>query len=122
MASATTKRTLSGRVKNIIEKSGYIQRCTECNRVVHNGHCVVHVDAGLEDDLRVKAKVDGHSNMFIINGEIAEKLLDISIDEAKETEDTEVEDRIEENVKEHEFSFEGKKLGDNFLVDNFERE
>ena len=122
MPSTTTKRTLSGRVKDIIEKSGYIQRCTECNRVVHNGHCVVHVDAELEDDLRVKAKVESHSNMFIINGEIAEKLLDISIDEAKEMEDTDVADMIEENVKEHEFSFEGKKLGDNFLVDDFKRE
>lgn len=122
MPSTTTKRTLNGPVKDIVEKSGYIERCSECNRVVHNGHCVVHVDAELEDDLRVKAKVDSHNNIFIINGDVAEELLGISTEEAKGLDEAEIRDKIESNVLEQEFSFEGKKLGNNFLVDNFERE
>jgi ssDNA-binding replication factor A large subunit len=117
-----TQRSITGPVKDIIEKSGYISRCSECNRVVHNGHCVVHVDAELEDDLRVKARVNSYDNMFIINGDVAEDLLELSTEEAKEMEEEKMKDLINEKVVGQEFNFQGKALGDNFIVDNFSRE
>lgn len=117
-----TKNTKKGAVKDIIEKSGYLSRCSECNRVVHNGHCVVHVDAELKDDLRIKARVNSYGNMFIINGNVAEELLEISIEEAKELGEEKVKALMDEKIVGQAFNFEGKELGDNFIVDSFSRE
>lgn len=119
--SSKSKDMVRGSVSGIIRKSGYIQRCAECDRVIHNGHCVVHVDEKAEDDLRVKASIQGKEQIAVINSEVAEELLEISIEEAKEMDEEEIEDLMEGKVVGEEFEFRGKDLGNNFIVDNFER-
>ncbi len=113
---------IRGTVKRIIRKSGYIQRCSECGRVVNNGHCVVHVDANLEDDLRVKAGLGEKNSIAVINDGVAEELLETTIDEAKEQTDKQIEDIMADKVKGQKFEFQGKLLGENFIVEDFQRQ
>lgn len=72
---------IEGTVMEIVPKSGAIERCPKCRRALVNNHCPVHVDVESEKDLRIKAKLDS-GEMIIINGERAENLLGVKIDEA----------------------------------------
>lgn len=108
-----------GTVKSIIPRSGYIERCPECNRVLVNDHCPVHIDVKPNEDMRVKASLDSDSSIFIANGKIAEKLLDLQLDQAKKMDKKDLECLIEVKLVGKKFSFQGRKLNSNFIVEDF---
>ena len=59
---------VKGTITDIVPKSGYIERCPECKRVLVNGHCPVHVDVKPEEDMRIKASLDPNfSQDFLLN-------------------------------------------------------
>jgi Single-stranded DNA-binding replication protein A (RPA), large (70 kD) subunit and related ssDNA-binding proteins len=49
---------LAGNVVGVRDRSGLIERCPECGRVVQSGQCRAHGAVEAEDDLRVKAILD----------------------------------------------------------------
>lgn len=107
-------RVLEGEIKRIIPKSGYIERCPECGRVLVDNHCVVHVDVEPVGDLRIKAAVN--NKIAIIKGETAESLLNITIEEAKSMSEEELSDLIKKKVLDKKFKFEGTDYGEYFHV------
>jgi len=113
--------TVEGRVTKTVPKSGVIERCPECDRVVHNGHCVVHVDADPEPDLRLKGKVEGYDQVVVVNTDLAEDILDISLDEAQVLPESDLLNLIRTKFVDNYFEFEGRTLSDNFIADDARR-
>jgi replication factor A1 len=87
---------LEGIVLDVRPGSGLVERCSDCNRVLQKGLCMVHGKVTGEYDLRVKGILDdGTGAMTVILGkDITEHLLGLdlqsSIDLAKENMRTEV--------------------------------
>ncbi len=78
---AASGKEIEATVQEIKSGSGAVERCPECNRVLTNDHCVVHLDVEGKKDLRIKAKLS-NGKVVVINGGIAEKLLDIDKEDA----------------------------------------
>ncbi len=112
---------IEGTIKNIIPKSGYIHRCPECNRVLVNDHCPVHVDVKPKEDIRVKWSMDSDSRIFIANGKIAEKLLGIKIENAKKMEEEDLNCLIQVKLISKKYSFKGREFENNFIIEDFEQ-
>ncbi|MEA1993307.1 MAG: hypothetical protein U9N35_02780, partial [Euryarchaeota archaeon] len=74
---------IEGKIARIVPKSGYVERCPECNRILVNNHCPVHVEVEPLDDLRIKVSLDSNKKILIINGEKAEKIVRIKLKKAK---------------------------------------
>ena len=74
-----------GTVIEIKEKSGYVERCPECNRLIKNGECSVHGKVKGVDDLRLKMIVDdGCAGVSAIaNREVTEKLIGMTLSDCK---------------------------------------
>lgn len=112
---------MKGRIEKTIPESGFIERCPECDRVIHNGHCVVHVDAEPEPDLRLKGKVEGHDQVVVVNTELAEEILGVSVDEAEVLPESDLLRIIRSKFVGNHFEFRGKELSDNFIAEGYER-
>jgi len=67
-------------VVSIREDSGFIQRCTECRRVLRDGHCATHDANDGETDVRMRMVIDdGLASMsLLINKEGSLSLLDMT--------------------------------------------
>lgn len=85
------KTTVAGMITAILQGSGLIKRCPECNRKLSKGSCSEHGKVEGVFDLRVKACLmdsvpsnppKGHE--LIINADIVEKITGISLDKARE--------------------------------------
>ncbi len=84
-------------VDEIIPESGLIERCPECRRALVNDHCPVHLDVEPVHDLRVKARTsDGDTVIF--GGDTSEEVLELTVEEALELSEREIEKRIEERI------------------------
>lgn len=112
---------IEGRVTRIVPKSGYIERCPECNRVLVNDHCPVHLDVYPVEDFRVKAALDSTRKVMVANGEVAEKLTDIDIEMAKEMDTEDLDCLLDVKLVGKLFRFHGTDFGDNFTVESFEQ-
>lgn len=68
----------------IRDGSGLIMRCPECKRALQKGTCKIHGRVEGFPDLRIKAVLDDGSGAVgvIINRELTEKLMDITLDES----------------------------------------
>ena len=68
-AAETNKFALSGKITQIYDGSGLIQRCPKCNRWIIDDFCMVHSDVEGIWDLRIKARFDAgngkkHKTLF----------------------------------------------------------
>lgn len=114
---------------NIRDGSGLIQRCSveDCTRVVTDRPCPEHGETDGENDLRIKADGDTGdvAHKLIFDRELTEEITGMTMEDAIEIfHDTlsrrHVTDRIVDETVGRYFFFEGKKVGDNVLVDEFE--
>jgi len=78
--------SVEGVILQIKEGSGLIFRCPECKRVLQKGSCRIHGKIDGMADLRIKAVVDDGTGAIvaIMNREITEELIEMSIDECLE--------------------------------------
>ncbi len=111
---------LTGRVVKIIPKSGYIERCPECNIVLVNDHCVVHVEVEPIEDIRLKFTLDNGSRIVLVNGELAEQMLGLSLEQAREMEEKDLENLMDIKLIGREYKFTGKEFEENLYVKSFE--
>jgi replication factor A1 len=76
--------SIKGVVVDVKRGSGLIFRCPECNRQVQSGSCRIHGKVEATPDLRIKAVLDdGEGSLTaIINREVTERLLGITLDDA----------------------------------------
>ena len=112
---------IKGTITSIVPKSGYILRCPECNRVLVNDHCPVHVDVKPKEDIRIKISINSDSKIFIANGKLAEKLLGIDFDNAKKIGEEDLNCLIEVKLVGKKYSFKGRKFDNNFIIEDFEQ-
>jgi len=76
--------TVRGVLIEVRDGSGLIMRCQECKRALQKGMCKIHGRVDGYPDLRVKAVLDDGSGAVgvVMNRELSEKLLDITLDES----------------------------------------
>jgi len=76
--------TVRGVLIEVRDGSGLIMRCQECKRALQKGMCKIHGRVDGYPDLRVKAILDDGSGAVgvVMNRELSEKLLDITLDES----------------------------------------
>jgi len=110
---------LSGKITQIYDGSGLIQRCPKCNRWIIDNFCIVHSDVEGVWDLRIKARFDDGKERctLIFKRDMTEKSANITLKEAKELGEAATLERIKEALVGKRFEIEGVKLnGGNFLV------
>lgn len=115
-----SSNSVEGTITGIIPKSGYIERCPECNRVLIDGCCPVHIEVEPKEDIRVKASLDSNPSVFVANGEIAEKMLDLQMEQAKKIDKEDLGYLMEVKLVGKKFSFTGRNLDNNFIVEDFQ--
>ena len=110
---------LNGRITQIYDGSGLIQRCPKCNRWIIDNFCIVHSDVEGVWDLRIKARFDDGKEQctLIFKRDVTEKIVNITLEEAKKLGEVATLERIREALFGKNFEIEGVKLkGGNFLV------
>jgi len=111
--------TLNGRITQIYDGSGLIQRCPKCDRWIIDNFCMVHSDVVGIWDLRIKAQFDSGKEGYtlIFKKDVTEKIANITLPEAKRLGEPATLERIRETLIGKNFEIEGIKLkGRNFLV------
>lgn len=111
---------LDGRIVKIIPKSGYIERCPKCSRVLVNDHCVVHVEVEPVEDIRIKISLGNNSKVVVVNGELAEQMLNLNLKYAKIMDEKELDCIIEAKLIGKKYRFKGKEFEENFIAKDFE--
>lgn len=112
--------SITGTITGIIPKSGYIERCPECKRVLVNDHCPVHVDVKPKEDIRIKASIDSNSRIFIANDKLAEDLVGIHLDQARKMEEEDLNCLIQVKLVGKKFRFKGREFENNFIIEKFQ--
>jgi replication factor A1 len=112
---------VEGIITGIIPKSGYIERCPECKRVLVNDHCPVHIDVKPKEDIRIKASLDSNSRIFVANGKLAEKLLGIQLEQARKIEEEDLNCLIEVKLVGKKYRFKGREFENNFIIEDFQK-
>lgn len=112
---------------DVLERSGLVMRCPECNRVTKGGKCQEHGEVDTEPDLRIKAVLDDGLGTIqaTLPKEITEKITGITLSEAKEM----ARDALDRSVVEEEAKkvvgktiiVTGRLIGNNFLVNKVEK-
>ena len=76
---------LIGKITQIYDGSGLIQRCPKCNRWIIDNFCMVHSDVEGVWDLRIKARFDDGKERctLIFKRDMTEKSANITLEEAK---------------------------------------
>jgi len=109
---------LSGKITQIYDGSGLIQRCPKCNRWIIDDFCMVHSDVDGVWDLRIKARFDDGKERctLIFKKDMTEKSANITLEEAKKLGETTTLERIKNALIGKNIKIEGVKLNGNFLV------
>ncbi len=118
-AAETNKFALSGKITQIYDGSGLIQRCPKCNRWIIDDFCMVHSDVEGIWDLRIKARFDNGKVRctLIFKKDATEKSVGITLEEAKKLGEAVTLERIREALVGRNIEVAGVKLsGGNFLV------
>jgi len=107
---------IEGTVIEIREGSGLISRCPECNRALLNEECQIHGKVKGKPDLRVKAILDDGTGSInaILNREVTEKLLGISLEEWQKKGNDVLIDELQKRVFASRLLIQGNALGDSF--------
>jgi replication factor A1 len=105
---------VNGTVIEVRDGSGFIMRCSKCNRVLVDGECKEHGKVDGKSDLRVKLVVDDGAGSVnsIIGREITEKLLGKKLDECKK--DKNLVSDINKTFFARRIRLRGNALGDDF--------
>jgi len=118
-AAGTNKFALYGKITQIYDGSGLIQRCPKCNRWIIDDFCMVHSDVEGIWDLRIKARFDDGKVRctLIFKKDATEKSVGITLEEAKKLGEAATLARIKEALVNRNFKVAGIELsGGNFLV------
>ncbi len=109
---------LEGVVRDIIPESGFIMRCPECRRVLVDDVCMVHGEVEPVPDLRIKAgfDTDESSEILVLNRDLTEKLLEVTLTEAEGLDKSEIDERMRNRLIGSRFVVEGSKPSKYFLV------
>ncbi len=109
---------LTGKITQIYDGSGLIQRCPKCNRWIIDNFCIVHSDVEGVWDLRIKARFeDGKERCTLIfKKDVTEKSANITLEEAKKLGEAATLERIKNALIGKNIKIEGVKLNGNFLV------
>jgi len=115
---------LSGKITQIYDGSGLIQRCPECNRWIIDDFCIVHSDVEGVWDLRIKARFDDGKERYtlIFKKDVTEKSANITLKEARKLGETATLERIKNALVGKNIEIEGVKLNGNFLVKDIREE
>lgn len=105
---------------DIVPKSGYIERCPECKRVLVNDHCPVHIDVDPIEDVRVKAALANSKKIAVINGELAEKMLGIDLNRIKNINKEDIDFLMHGKLIGKRFRFQATEYEENLIVHDFE--
>ena len=110
--------SIQGRVIEIQQGSGFILRCPECNRMLHEGSCQLHGNVDGVADLRIKCIIDDGTGSVsaVFNQEITEQVLGKSIDECKELVPSVLMDLIRDKLFSYVFSMQGNTMRDQFGI------
>ncbi|RZN60375.1 MAG: hypothetical protein EF811_06660 [Methanonatronarchaeia archaeon] len=113
-------------IVEVMERSGLIMRCPECNRVTMASECQEHGKVDTVPDLRIKAVLDDGVGAIqaTMPKEIVEELVGITLDEAMkmardEMDKTVVYEEVKEVVGKSIIAV-GRSIGNNFLVMDYE--
>ena len=118
-AAETNKFALRGKITQIYDGSGLIQRCPKCNRWIIDDFCIVHSDVKGIWDLRIKARFDNGKVRctLIFKKDATEKGVGITLEEAQKLGEAVTLERIREALVGRNIEVAGVKLsGGNFLV------
>jgi ssDNA-binding replication factor A large subunit len=118
-AAETNKFALCGKITQIYDGSGLIQRCPKCNRWIIDNFCMVHSDVEGIWDLRIKARFDAGNERrtLIFKKDITEKSANITLEEAKKLGEATTLARIKEALVNRNIKVGGIELnGGYFLV------
>ncbi len=111
---------VEGTVIEIMEGSGYIERCPECKRPLRDGECKIHGKVKGIADLRAKLVVDdGTGGINVVVGrELTEKLIGKNLEECKKIVENQGKDAMLEIMKKMLLSkvlfLRGNALGDEY--------
>ncbi len=112
---------LNGRITQVYDGSGLIQRCPKCNRWIIDDFCMVHSDVEGIWDLRIKARFDDGKERctLIFKKEMTEKSTKITLEEARKLGEAATLERIKNTLVGKNIEIGGVKLnGGNFLVND----
>ena len=118
-AADTNDLKHNGRITQIYDGSGLIQRCPKCNRWIIDDFCIVHSDVEGIWDLRIKARFDDGKERctLIFKKDVTEKSVGITLKEAKKLGEAATLERVKNALVGKDIEIEGVKLkGGNFLV------
>jgi len=110
---------LNGKITQIYDGSGIIQRCPKCDRWIIDNFCMVHSDVDGIWDLRIKARFDNGNERctLIFKKDMTEKSAKITLEEAKKLGEAATLERMRKTLIGKNIEIEGIKLnGGNFLV------
>ncbi len=111
---------LTGRITQIYDGSGLIQRCPKCNRWILDNFCMVHSDVAGIWDLRIKARFEGTNERCtaIFKREATEKVVKLTLEEAIKLGEAGTLERIRNALVGKRFELGGDRLkgSNNFLV------
>lgn len=105
---------------SIIPKSGYIERCPECKRILVNDHCPVHIDVEPLEDVRVKASLANSGKIAVANGKVAEALLGLSLDQVKNIDKEDMDCLMYAKLVGKRFRFKASEYEENLVVHEIE--
>lgn len=112
--------TLRGKITQIYDGSGLIQRCPKCNRWIIDNFCMVHSDVEGIWDLRIKARFENGTERctLIFKRGITEEIVGITLEEAIKLGEAGTLARIRQALLGRRFEIGGDRLkgGTNFLV------
>jgi len=112
--------TLTGRITQIYDGTGLIQRCPTCNRWIIDNFCMVHSDVAGIWDLRIKARFEGVNERctLIFRRDMTENVAQLTLEEAKKLGDAGTLERIRNALLGKRFELGGDRLkgSNNFLV------
>jgi ssDNA-binding replication factor A large subunit len=111
---------LRGRITQIYDGSGLIQRCPKCNRWIIDNFCMVHSDVEGIWDLRIKARFENRNERctLILKRGVTEEIVGITLEEAIKLGEAGTLERIREALLGKRFKIGGDRLkgSNNFLV------
>lgn len=107
---------VQGNIIDIRPGSGFIMRCPECNRVLQDGKCNIHEKVTGESDLRLKLIIDDGTGAVgcILNKELSEKILNLTINEAKKISREKIDEELNRRLFTKKICLKGNALSDNF--------
>ncbi len=107
---------------DVLDRSGLVMRCPQCNRVTKGGECQEHGEVEAEADLRIKGVLDDGEGTIqaTFPKEVTEEITGITLEEAKEM----ARDALDRSVVQEKMKdiigktiiVQGRAIGNNFVV------